>query len=214
MNILIAGIFGGTISYIFDKKGGHWRDLPKENHTKLLTKIVKLELKINEKLKQDNEERNIQEDKNQQRQIVTKWKEYTNRRQIQLIKELQKLKIDQLRDTDNNIINILKNAHWNIDQCISNIKNYVDFYNYDFNQILESQVFQKLWNILLNFSLLDLVILIYDIRNDIIYKQKQMSTKIIEQSTFLEDINFSLLNVDLRQLMNDIHKLNSSYISK
>ena len=67
-----------------------------------------------------------------------------NRRQIQLIKELQKLKIDQLRDTDNNIINILKNAHWNIDQCISNIKNYVDFYNYDFNQILESQVFQKL----------------------------------------------------------------------
>ena len=51
MNILIAGIFGGTISYIFDKKGGHWRDLPKENHTKLLTKIVKLELKINEKLK-------------------------------------------------------------------------------------------------------------------------------------------------------------------
>lgn len=37
MNILIAGIFGGTISYIFDKKGGHWRDLPKENHTKLLS---------------------------------------------------------------------------------------------------------------------------------------------------------------------------------
>ena len=33
MNILIAGIFGGTIPYIFDKKGGHWRDLPKENHT-------------------------------------------------------------------------------------------------------------------------------------------------------------------------------------
>ncbi len=187
MNILLAGIVGGTVSlFVTNVKGGNTN---LQSYTVLFSKIVKLENQLNKIHGYNNKDLS---------QIVKKIDDIYRYAEISALKTIQ-LKLARNVDiskSDIKIVNTLKQNKWDVDASFNKIEDYV----FTYGSSIKTEIFQDMSKLLINKYYSIIADSLYKIRNSIAYKTRTIDPDLVNRNTFLDTLSFANINVDIVSL--------------
>lgn len=210
MNILFAGIVGGTFSFIVKRiQGGNLNLQP---YTILLSKVVKLENQLNKigcdimfnKRNKSRSAKNIN-NRNRLTELASKMR-YLYTKHKDLIENTISQKITRkvnLSVSDKYIVDLFLQNNSDIERIFPEIENYV----FSYDDSIETDIFLIMSKHVINKYYIDIAISLYTIRNNIAYETRTINPDLVNNNTFLDTLSFANINVDIISLKHNTDAL-------